>query len=87
MRAACLEPLGKPKDVLGPAFQHSAHEYKYHGPPFTDMVFQKLYDLAAVEGQPGATAHFDNVPNVELAFATPGRQAEAHALGKRRSTY
>lgn len=71
IKAECLEIIGKrPKTRLASEFFDRAREFQYEDLYRNDFVFNRMYDMAAADGQPGVGAFFDQVLADETVFTT-----------------
>ena len=69
IRPCNLECIGqRTMQVLRHSFQKSAGRFQYHSKFLTNDVFDKLYDFAANEGQPGVGSFFKDLCQHEQIF-------------------
>ena len=69
VKAANIEPISKhPKKKLAIMFARKALDYQYHDPRLNDYVFERAYDFAASEVQPGVTQFFFDMFSREKLF-------------------
>ena len=69
IRPCNLECVGKStKQVLRHAFRKAAERFQYHSKFMTNDVFDRLYDFAASQGQPGVGMFFRDLCQHEQIF-------------------